>query len=172
MAFPATDLPDPATWFTNVTITSALMKSNIIDPINLLPRGNLGSASSTSNVTFSTTSAFAGLATLTITLAQQRRVKISVQNRFNPVSGVASRMAIQAGYNSGSSAVIGSFVGVGQEADLSLGTSTQASQSAFGGVLLAAGTYTFYASIQRVVGGGATDTSNLHYLVVEDIGAS
>lgn len=135
-----------------------------------------GEATSASTVTLSTTSSFAGLAVVTFTLGSQRRVKISVQTSFSQSATTSVRWTVQAGYNTGSSAVIGSFVGVGTAYDVGKdgGGTTPRSVSGFalGTKLLAAGTYTAYAAVTRPVGGAITDTAGNFYTLVEDIGAT
>ena len=174
MAFPATDLPDPATWFANALITSALMKSNYTDPINLLPRPFYGEGNSTSSVTLSSTADFAGLGAVTFTLSVQRRVKITTMATFIPATAVQAGYRVQSAYNTGSSAVIGSVVKIGQQCAVDDGDATTRNRSgvAVGTVLLTAGTYTAYGAVARPAGGAATDTATNFYVLVEDLGAS
>lgn len=172
MAFPASDLPDPSTWFSNALITSALMKSNITDAINVLPRGFIGSSNSTGTVTLNAIADFGGLATLTFVLNSQRRVRIAVVAGFAPAGATTARYRVRAGYNTGGSQTIGSFVQVGQPSDQPNTTANPCSGQTEGDVLLAAGTYTAYAIVRRSNGGAATDTATNFYTIVEDLGAS
>lgn len=128
----------------------------------LLNNQFLGENLNSGTVTLSTLNAFAGLATVTFTLAVQSRVRIDVQALYKPQAAVVARYVTQAGYNSGSSAAIGSFVGVGQPfSDGDDGTVQWRSGYSFGTALLPAGTYTAYAAIQRASGGSATDIVTL-----------
>lgn len=119
-------------------------------------------------VTLATTSAFASSAKVTFALTEQRRVKITgTVGRYSPAT--TGNLRIQAGYNSGASATIGSFVGVG--AIVNTTSSGNANGAlAVGSALLAAGTYTAYISLSRV-GGSATDTADNFSVLVEDLGA-
>ena len=130
--------------------------------------GYVGEVTSSSAVTLSTTSAFAGLATITFTLARQTRIKISGIARYNPGSS-GGNLRVQAGYNSGSSATIGSFTGVGQIWNSASDSAKAHSGLGIGTALLAAGTYTAYLSLTRV-GGSATDTADNFSVLVEALG--
>lgn len=175
MAWPSTPLVLP--YFSAGYVTAPGLDTKIATVLNQLmagtAKGMIGETSSASTVTLSTTNAFAGLAVVTFTLATQRRVKISVLARYSPAGATNARYQTQAGYNTGSSAAIGSFVGVGQVHDLVNTIATNASGIGFGTALLAAGTYTAYASVKRITNGSATDTAgNPFYTLVEDIGST
>lgn len=131
----------------------------------------LGEASSASLVTLSTTAAFAGLASVTFTLARQMRVKIEVSVEYDNAAGAVATYQTIAGYNSGASPVIGSFVGVGKANQINYASVRPFSGNAFGTALLAAGQYTAYASEKRVSGGQATDTAGPHYVLVTALGS-
>src|SRR5438045_6659846 len=111
-------IADPATWFANTLVTAPLLKTQMTDPINAFntaaPGGFLGDANSASNVTLSTTNDFAGLAVVTFTLATQRRIRIDTVAQFAPAGAVAATYTVQSGYNSGSSATIGSVTKIGK----------------------------------------------------------
>jgi hypothetical protein len=83
----------------------------------------------------STTSAFASTASITFTLTTTRRVRImgTIGVQANTAPG---HYSIRAGYNSGSSAVIGSFIGVGGSGFL-LTTTTAGGNGAVSGMLRA-----------------------------------
>ena len=145
------------------------------DPVaNTLNGFMLGSATSTTSVTLSTTSAFAGSATVTFTLSAQTRVKITTLATMVPNGTSSARYDVQAGYNSGSSASIGSVVKVGIPFLIGIegGGTTGRNQTgiALGTVLLSAGTYTAYASITRTSGGDAGDAFNSFQTLVEFCG--
>jgi hypothetical protein len=129
-------------------------------------------ATNTGTITLVTTgTAVAGLAVVTFTLSVQTRVLITAQATFVPSGATASRMTLQAGYNSGSSAVIGSFTGVGEPFDVGNdGTTTRRSARSDGDVLLAAGTYTAYAACTRSAAGSASDTATNFYTRVDFCG--
>lgn len=130
----------------------------------------LGEASSVSILTLSTTSAFAGLATETFTLIQQTRVEIKTVARCKGTSG--GRIQVQSAYNTGSSANIATAVLLGQPFDCgSDANSLWSSGFGIGTALLAAGTYTAYASLKRFAG-AATDTADDFYVSVLAVGFS
>lgn len=129
----------------------------------------LGEATSSSTVTLSTTGTFAGLATVTFTLAAQARVRIDVAARYQPAAAANGWYRIRAGYNTGSSAVVGSFVPVGQVYETNLTSTVTGSGSACGTALLAAGTYTAYGAVARIASGSTTDLASMFYCVAEII---
>lgn len=169
--FPMT-LPHAPTGFVNQAALDTAFTTPINDLAALVAQGYLGEASSSSAVTLSTTSAFAGLAPVTFTLAVQRRVKISVNVRYNPAGAATARYQTRPGYNTGSSASIGSFSPVGVVSDDTETTVQQGSAFGLGTALLAAGTYTAYASVTRIFGGASGDVANVFYTLVEDCGGS
>jgi hypothetical protein len=135
-------------------------------------QGYIGETTTGAAVTLTTTSAFASTASITFTLTTTRRIRIDTMAVY--IAGTApGHAAFTSGYNSGASAVIGSFIQVGQR---SLATTTIAggngavSSWSGGTVLLTAGTYTAFISCQRTTG-GATDTASNFYVLVTDIGA-
>lgn len=109
----------------------------------------------------------AGMARSTVTFDRQVRVKLSVVGRVVPAAAASSRYAIQAAYNAGAFnfATVNKFGPVVELATES--TLRQRSQWAIATVLLAAGTYTFYAALQRVAAGSATDTFDTFSTIVE-----
>jgi hypothetical protein len=123
-------------------------------------------------VPLSTNAGFASTATVTFTLAVQTRVRIEGDVDYNNSAGVAARYATQAGYNSGASAVIGSFIGVGRARYVIGSIAGALSGWAFGSVLLSPGTYTAYLSVARFSGGNAADTASLFHLSALAIGFS
>ena len=169
-------IPHAPTGFVNQAALDTAFTTPIHDLAAIAPQGILGEATSGSAVTLSTTSSFAGLATVTFTLTATRRVRIMVQASFVPAGTSSVRWTIQPGYNTGVSASIGSVTLVGASYDVSKdgGGTTGRSQSASstGTKLLPAGTYTAYAAIARPVGGSASDTVTNFYILVEDIGGS
>lgn len=168
-------IPHAPTGFVN----QAALDTAFTTPINDLAaqfaagsQGLLNETTAGANVTLSTTSLFASAAVYTFTLATQRRIRIEVGCDITLASGVAGRYGCQAGYNSGSSAVIGSFAGVGRErytAGSIAGLLSAVTTS--GTALLAAGTYTAYMAVRRFSGGTATDTAGNYSLAVYDEGA-
>jgi hypothetical protein len=149
-------IPHAPTGFVN----QAALDTAFSTPINDLyavaaaaGQGFIGDSAAGAAVTLSTTSAFASTTTVTFTLTSTRRVRImgTIGVQANTAPG---HYSIRAGYNSGSSAVIGSFIGVGGSGFL-LTTTTAGGNGAVSGmhegtVLLTAGTYTAYISITRV----------------------
>lgn len=133
--------------------------------------GWIGGNTSASTVTLSTTSAFAGLGSKTFTLTEQRRVRIYVNVEYDPATAVIATYQTIAGYNSGSSAVIGSFTQAGMPFSINYATVRPFNGAVEGTVLLAAGTYTAYASVKRVSGGTATDTAGPFQVDVYDVGS-
>jgi hypothetical protein len=114
---------------------------------------------------------------LTFTLTTQRRVRIIVSYRPNMASGTGGAYTVRAGYVAGSTATLTGAVILGQPG------SNQIFIAGIGGtfavtvrgehtVLLAAGTYTVFPVAQRPVGGGNTDTANLGYVAVYDVGSA
>lgn len=109
----------------------------------------------------------AGLARSTVTLDRQCRVKVSVLGRVVPAAAASSRYAIQPAYNAGafnfaSYAKFGPLYEIATES-----TVRQRSGWAMATILLAAGTYTFYAAVQRAAAGSATDTFDNFSTIVE-----
>lgn len=132
--------------------------------------GFIGDASSGTALTLTTTADFAGNATVTFILTRQTRVKISTRARYNPTTGTNGRFSVTSGYNAGASAVIGSFIAVGQRGDSINTTSSQASTAdGYGTVVLAPGTWTAYADVTRA-NGAAADTASNFYTLVEAVG--
>lgn len=145
--------------------------------------GFLGEASSASSVTLNALGTqFAGLAQVTFTLPVQRRVRITVAGRYllgaTPTTG---RMVMQAVYSPGATASIATAV-VPNAAGFSTvfnnsgtaGANGSTSTTNVATALLAAGTYTAYAAVNRnsqSPGGSNDDTANAWYTLVEDIGA-
>jgi hypothetical protein len=139
-----------------VTNTAPSTTTFGIPVANTINGFRLASATSSTSVTLSTTSAFAGAAAASFTLSVQTRVLITVQVGIVPNT-------------TGSSASIGSFTGVGKAIDLGIEGGTTARSDGritLGDILLDAGTYTAYASIARAVGGDAGDTGNGAYTLV------
>lgn len=137
----------------------------------------IGDAASVSSVTFSTTSAFASLASVTFTLPVQRRVRIVNTARYALASATGGRMQIIPAYNTGASVVIGSVVSLTNgQYHVSNFTGTAGASGSISGmtectVLLAAGQYTAYATVTRVSGGSTTDSATAFYTAVYDAGA-
>jgi hypothetical protein len=132
-----------------------------------------GSTTTGAAVTLSTTSAFASSASVTFTLAVQTRVRIDVNAVYNVTAAVYGRYITRAAYNSGAAPVIGSATTIGSPgaAAFTAASGTGGSSAAgFGDQLLAAGTYTAYASLQRAAGGTATDTAASFYVCVTSLG--
>lgn len=136
------------------------------------PRGFINDTTTGAAVTLSTTSAFASTAAITFAITATRRIRIHTLASFNNSSGVAGRYATRPGYNTGASASIGSFVGVGQAFTNPGSIAGLISAGAEGTALLTAGTYTAYASVQRVSGGAVADTASTFYVAVYDEGAT
>lgn len=133
----------------------------------------LGDTNSGANVTLSTTSAFASTASVTINLAVQTRIRIYVQAIYIMASGTSARYVTRAAYNSGASAVIGSATTPGQGSSVTTTVTTGNGAPADhteATVLLAAGQYTVYASVQRAFGGSATDTAGNFYVSATAVG--
>lgn len=186
MAYPNDPAPDPLAWFKNQFITAAVIQANITDLFNSLrdlPVGSLGRASDgSSSVTLATASQlYAGAAPVTFTTPGNvgdgnRVIRIGGQVRFIQTNTTNVRFTAQAGYNSGASAVIGSFTGVGRGFDACTAVSgSNGAVVAFpaGEAILAAGTqYTAYLSLVRVANGSATDGAAQFYTVVTDMGAA
>jgi hypothetical protein len=150
------------------TATWANTVANAVNGLGLINDSSLGAA-----VTLSTTSAFASTTSVTFTLTSTQRIRImgTIGIQANTAPG---HYSIRAGYNSGASAVIGSFIGVGGNGFL-LTTTTAGGNGAVSGthegtVLLTAGQYTAYISITRATG-GATDVTVWPYVAVWNIGA-
>lgn len=116
-----------------------------------------GSNTSTTAKTLSSTSAFAGNASVTFTLAVETRVRIYVKAEFTPNTAGVATYEVKAGYNSGGSATIGSFNATGIAGNINYASVRTHTCDAEGMPLLAAGTYTAYASVRRVSGGDAGD---------------
>jgi hypothetical protein len=169
-------IPHAPTGFVNQAALDAAFSTPINDLYALVAamgQGFINDSNAGAAVTLSTTSAFASTTAVTFTLTSQRRVRIvgTIGIQCNTAPG---HYAIRAGYNSGSSAVIGSFTGVGGSGVL-LTTATAGGNGAVSGThegtaLLAAGTYTAYISLTRATG-GATDTTVWPYVAVFDVGA-
>lgn len=129
------------------------------------------------NAAGSVTLATAGLeypasASSTFTLTRTRRVKITVVARYQAASA-AGRMIVYAGYNAGSTPVIGSVVKVGPWVSVpaTAGTVGSGSGMAVGTVLLNPGTYTAYPVVNRAFGGAAGDFAGSSWVLVEDVAA-
>jgi hypothetical protein len=186
MAYPDDAAPDPLLWFKNQLISAALIQANITDLFNALralPRGSLGQAvDGTNSRTLATSGqAYAGFAPVTFTTpgavgSGNRTIRIAGQVRFIQTNTTNARFTAQAGYNSGASATIGSFVGVGQDYNAATAVSgVNGAVVAFpqGEAVLAAGTqYTAYLSLIRLANGSATDGAAQYYTVVTDMGAA
>lgn len=135
--------------------------------------GFLTDAAGAGSVTLSTNSAFASGISATFVLNSTRRVRITVQGRFQQAAATTARFQIRAGYCSGSSAVIGSFVAVGNVFDVCTtiaGVNGMGTGNPEGTALLTAGTYTAFASVTRVTNGSATDTASTFYIAAYDVG--
>jgi hypothetical protein len=137
--------------------------------------GQQVSTSSSTSVTLATAATqFAGSATATITVPTGgRRYRCTVLGNFAMLTGTNGRYTMQAGYNSGSTASIGSFTGVGSARPVFAtvtGATNSVSNIAIGDVFLTAGTYTFYAAINRTTGGGATDVGGTFQTFLDDVG--
>lgn len=136
-----------------------------------VPFGFIGEDNDTGNVTLSTVTDLLGLAVFTFVLPTQRRVRVVAQSSFAPnAASATARYRLRTGYNSGATAVIGSFVQVGQPFDMPDTSANPGSAVAEGTALLAAGTYTAYGVVRRSNGGAATDVANNHYVAVYDVG--
>jgi hypothetical protein len=163
------------------TVNQAAMDTAFTTPINDLyavaaaaGQGYVGESTTGAAVTLSTTSAFASTTSVTFTLTATRRIRIDTNAAYIMNTGTSGHCNLRAGYNSGSSPVIGSFTGVGQQAVVTTtttGSGGAVSGACFGTVLLTAGTYTAYISCTRSVGGGATDSVTAFDVLVTDIGA-
>lgn len=163
-----------APWVDGEEITAAIMYARVTQRIDPLPQGFIGEANNTAGtVTLNAIANFLGLATVTFTLTAQRRVRIVVNAGYTPTAASTSaRYRNIAAYNSGSSAVLGSFTQVGQPTDIPDAGANPGSGMAEGTALLAAGTYTAYAVVRRANAGAATDTSQNFYTAVYDMGSS
>jgi hypothetical protein len=186
MAYPNDAAPDPLVWFKNQFISAGVIQANVTDLFNALrdlPRGSLGKASdgSSSRTLAVAGTVYAGFAPVTITVpgavgSGNRAIRIACQCRFLQATTTNVRFTAQAGYNTGASVAIGSFVGVGQGFDACTAVSgVNGAVTAFpaGEVTLAAGTQiTAYASLERVANGSATDGASQFYVAVSDLGAA
>lgn len=136
----------------------------------------LGDVSTSAAVTLATAATdVAGTAQVTFTLPVQTRVKISVVCRYLLGSTTAGRAVLQAAYNSGGAAAIGSVVKIGAFASsfnnsAIIGATGASSVTTFATVLLAPGTYTAYGAVQRGSGGSASDTASVFGTLVEAVG--
>lgn len=134
--------------------------------------GFITDATSSSTVTLATAVAnVASSATVTFTLTETRRVRIVTSCQFSMASGTDGRYRLNSAYNSGVSVVLGSAITVGALFGTCI-TTVGDICSGFGDgtVVLAAGSYTAYALVQRNSGGGATDTARTSYVAVYDCG--
>lgn len=160
--------------FTDNTFVNKAQLDQVVASINAVPFGMLAETLTGSTITLSTTSRFAAGAVATFVLSATARVKITTSAQVVPGSATSGRYLFQSGYNTGGTAVVASFVGVGQSLAL-IASNTGAGGGAtgtpaVGTVLLTAGTYTAYCGVTRSSGGSATDTTNTPYVLVEHIG--
>lgn len=146
----------------------------VANALNVQVLGDTGTVSAGAP-TLSTTSAFAGQATVTFTLAVQTRVRVDVIAQFQG-TGTQGRFLVRPGYNTGSSAVIGSVVQIGFFGSVQTGSVSggggDSTSASFGTVLLAPGTYTAYPVVQRASGGTATDVCQSSMTLVTAVGFS
>jgi hypothetical protein len=157
--------------FTDGTLVNKAQLDVLVNAINA--NSNFyGQQTSSTAVTLSTNAAFAGSASVTVTLTEQRRIKVDVQAIFVMASGTNGRYLLYAGYNTGGSVTIGAVTGIGYALPQVIAATAQSSSGwgQCGTVLLAAGTYTFYPVVQRSSGGSATDTAVNHQIIVYDMG--
>lgn len=157
--------------FADNTLVNKAQLDQVVTALNTSAFGIESETVTGSTITLSTTSRFAAGATATFVLTATSRIKITTSAQYVPATTTSGRCTVQSGYNTGSSVVIGSFVGVGQAiAVISSSTLGPTGTVAVGTVVLAAGTYIAYPGVTRVSGGSATDTTNTPYVLVEHIG--
>lgn len=158
---PAPGKPIPASWGDEVSDSGLLGEQT----------GN------TAVVVATLATSYASSIAVTFTLATQRRVEIRGIARSNLGTTANSRFSLNAAYNSGSTAVIGSAITCGQVNTLYNASAIAGGNGAMSGwvegtVLLPAGTYTAYLQLQRATGGSATDSFNAFGVKVYDVGAT
>jgi hypothetical protein len=126
-------------------------------------------------VTLATTALVAGGSSVTVTLAQQTRVRIYTQAMFTMLTATNGRYIIRSLYNTGAAVNVATAIQVQNPGAILIppllaGSQGACSASTEGTVLLAAGQYTFSPGVQRASGGGATDTAANAYVSVQAIG--
>lgn len=152
--------------------TTALIQDN---PVGFLAENN-----STTAVTLTTTGtqyAGSGPATFTVPGASgNRRIKLTTKARFLQTGATNARFALQVGYNSGATVVIGGVAIVGVTTDASTavaGTNGYTAAVNEATAILAAGSqFTAYPVVQRVANGDAASNASGFYTLVEDLGAA
>lgn len=166
-------LSDPITWFKNQLVTAAKIKSQIIDPLNSLPRGFLAGQQSSTNVPLSDTANHTGSASVTITLTETRVLRIDVAATFNLASGTAGLYATQVAYNTGTTADVTTATLAGMASGCSTVTAGAAGRptaSANSNIGFAPGTYTFFPMVTRNTG-SISDACITCRVAVTDVGA-
>lgn len=165
-------LPHAPTGFVNQAALDTAFTTPINDLYNLVGgNGYIGEANNTGTVTLNAIADFASLATVTFTLSTQTRVRIYASAGYSPTAASATaRYRTRAGYNTGSSVVLGSFVQVGQPFDMPDTSANPGSAATEGTALLAAGTYIAYGIVRRSNGGAATDTATNFNVAVYGVG--
>jgi hypothetical protein len=166
--------------FTTGAVVTKTMLDSLVNSTNATAFGYLGFNQSTSTVTLATVATdFAGLGPVTFTLASQRRVLILTMAAYRLATvNAAGRMTCEVGYNSGSSASIGSVSKPGSPGHtyttsaVQTGVNTSSSAYAFAVVLLAAGTYTAYPVVNRQNGGNGADTASAFGILALDVGSA
>lgn len=170
-------IPHAPTGFANQAALDTAFSTPINDlyaVVQSLGQGLLGYQESSATVTLVSAAVdVAATASVTFTLATQRRIRVDVMCQFSMASGTSAQYRMQIGYNTGSSVVIGSVTKVGHVACTEI-TVVGAIQSSgdFTTILLPAGTYTVYPAVQRNSGGSATDTARSCSVLVTDIAAN
>lgn len=163
--------------FTSLTKVTKAQLDQVVAGVNACTFPYYGENISGSTVPLTTAATnVAGAASVTFTLTQQRRVKITVEASYRLGTTTGGQMRMLPGYNSGSSVVIGSATTIGvtgycRNDSATTGINGANGSTTFGTVLLPAGTYTAYAVVQRAVGGSASDVAASFYTLVEDVGA-
>lgn len=178
MAFPTDPITTPD--FTDdVLVDAATMDTKIADRFNalrlLLPPDGwvIAEQSDVGPLTLTSVGVdHAGTAHATFTLSVQQRVRITAHATITPGTVTGATYRVQSGYNTGSSASIGSVTKVGANWDVPAndGTTRNRSGRGLGTALLTAGTYTAYAAVQRLSGGDNTDSGVNFYTLVEFAG--
>lgn len=174
----ATSFPISLPWAPTGSVNQAALDTAFTTPINdlaaLASWGYVTAASSTSTVTLSTTSNFAGLASATVVLSTQRHLKVTTKCRYQLGTATAGHLQLNSAYNTGSSVVIGSAVQLGITEHISAnvsGLNGSAGGTAIADQVFTAGTYTFYAVVART-NGATSDLAGSWYLLVEDLGSA
>ncbi len=142
-------------------------------PTGALIGENEGTTGNTVTLTTGGTNFIVPVGTVTFTLAVQRRVRIVGQVRYD-AGTTAAAAQMQVAYVAGASATLTGAVLLGQGGgqEQTVPVSSIANFTKEHSVLLAAGQYTAFVVVQRVVGGTATDLGRAAYCAVYDVGAA